>query len=154
MPSLARRLELLEELIRATEQRVPEELAARATGIVHRADQRLRLGEQTVVALAGATGSGKSSLTNALAGTDITAVGVRRPTTSKTLAISFGASNPALLDWLRIPRRHDAIWYQWCTTICAGTELARCNRNFIFSLCCQFSRLYRLGGIIVSLFRK
>ena len=107
MPSLARRLELLEELIRATEQRVPEELAARATGIVHRADQRLRLGEQTVVALAGATGSGKSSLTNALAGTDITAVGVRRPTTSKTLAISFGASNPALLDWLRIPRRHE-----------------------------------------------
>ncbi|MDO5066584.1 MAG: 50S ribosome-binding GTPase [Propionibacteriaceae bacterium] len=107
MASLAERLDLLEELTRLTEQRVPPELTARSLELAQRAGQRLRLGEQTVVALAGATGSGKSSLTNALAGAEITTVGVRRPTTSETLAISFGASNPELLDWLRIPRRHE-----------------------------------------------
>lgn len=107
MSTLRRRLELLEELVRLTEHRVPTELTTRAVEITRRADQRLRLGEQTVVALAGATGSGKSSLTNALAGTQVTTVGVRRPTTSTTLAISVGASNLELLDWLRITRRHE-----------------------------------------------
>ena len=39
-------------------------------------------GDHTVVALAGATGSGKSSLFNALVGADVATVGARRPTTS------------------------------------------------------------------------
>ena len=38
-------------------------------------------GGHTVVALAGATGSGKSSLFNALVGADVATVGARRPTT-------------------------------------------------------------------------
>ena len=57
-----------------------------------------------MVALAGATGSGKSSLFNAVSGTDLAAVGVRRPTTSQAMAVTWGAKLPEdLLDWLEIP---------------------------------------------------
>jgi GTP-binding protein EngB required for normal cell division len=75
---------------------------------VGRAGARLRLSaEHTVVALAGATGSGKSSTFNALTGLELAAVGVRRPTTSHATACIWGA-DPAngLLDWLDIPPRH------------------------------------------------
>lgn len=44
------------------------------------------LGDVLVVALAGGTGSGKSSLFNALCGAPVAAVGIERPTTSKSLA--------------------------------------------------------------------
>jgi GTP-binding protein EngB required for normal cell division len=64
-------------------------------------------GDLTVVALAGATGSGKSSLFNALTGLDLAAIGTRRPTSSMPLACVWG-EEPAgeLLNWLGIPRRH------------------------------------------------
>ena len=73
-----------------------------------RAGERMGLGaELTVVALAGATGSGKSSLFNALAGTDLAEVGVRRPTTSTARASVWGQSDAGpLLDWLDVPHRH------------------------------------------------
>ncbi len=69
---------------------------------------RLRLSaDHTVVALAGATGSGKSSTFNALTGLDLAAVGVRRPTTSWTTACIWGTTRPPrLLDWLGVPPRH------------------------------------------------
>lgn len=44
------------------------------------------LGEVLVVALAGGTGSGKSSLLNALCKSQVATVGIERPTTSKSLA--------------------------------------------------------------------
>jgi GTP-binding protein EngB required for normal cell division len=57
--------------------------------------------------MAGATGSGKSSLFNALTGTDLATVGVRRPTTAHAMAATWGEDAAAdLLDWLKIPRRH------------------------------------------------
>ena len=59
----------------------------------------------TVVALAGATGSGKSSLFNAVSGTNFATVGVRRPTTSESLAVVFGDGADELLNWLAIPQR-------------------------------------------------
>jgi len=61
----------------------------------------------TVVALAGATGSGKSSLFNQLIGADIAKIGVRRPTTATPTAAVWG-SDPAtaLLDWLKVGTRH------------------------------------------------
>ncbi len=64
-------------------------------------------GELTLVALAGATGSGKSSLFNALTGLDLAAIGTRRPTSSMPLACVWG-EEPAgeVLNWLGIPRRH------------------------------------------------
>ena len=79
-----------------------------ARRVVDQADRRLALsGSATVVALAGATGSGKSSIFNALSGTDLATVGVRRPTTAHAMAASWGdESAEDLLDWLKIPRRH------------------------------------------------
>ena len=64
-------------------------------------------GNHTVVALAGATGSGKSSLFNALAGADLAAIGARRPTTATPTAAVWGP-DPAgeLLDWLEVSQRH------------------------------------------------
>ncbi|MEI2777647.1 MAG: GTPase [Tetrasphaera sp.] len=61
----------------------------------------------TVVAFAGATGSGKSSLFNAVVGANIATIGARRPTTSTPTAAIWGAE-PAgdLLDWLEVGARH------------------------------------------------
>ena len=69
---------------------------------------RLRHGtEHTVVAIAGATGSGKSSIVNRLAGRELSASSVRRPTTSATHAVVFGDGDAGpLLDWLEVPHRY------------------------------------------------
>ena len=76
-------------------------IAARTRG-------RLRHGtEHTVVAIAGATGSGKSSIVNRLAGRELSASSVRRPTTSATHAVVFGDGDAGpLLDWLEVPHRY------------------------------------------------
>ncbi|MEN8041277.1 MAG: dynamin family protein [Actinomycetota bacterium] len=56
--------------------------------IVRRTRRRLGfLGEVLVVAFAGGTGSGKSSVVNALVGEDVAEVGVLRPTTDNALAV-------------------------------------------------------------------
>src|SRR6478735_13914 len=79
-----------------------------ATAVVDRASGRLRLSaDHTVVAIAGATGSGKSSTFNALTGLELSAVGVRRPTTSWATACVWGREGAdELLQWLGIPPRH------------------------------------------------
>ena len=60
--------------------------------------------DHTVVALAGATGSGKSTLFNALTGLELSRVGVRRPTTSAPVACAWDPRGAAgLLDRLGIP---------------------------------------------------
>src|SRR5688572_16909910 len=88
---------------------VPAQRLAHARTVVERAGQRLSLsGDHTVVALAGATGSGKSSLFNKIAGLPLSPVGVRRPTTAVTHTCTWGPSEPAkpLLDWLDVPTGH------------------------------------------------
>jgi GTPase Era involved in 16S rRNA processing len=77
-----------------------------ARELIDRIGERLRLGgERTVVALVGATGSGKSSLFNALAGIELAEVGVRRPTTGHPSACIWSAEGAdPLLDWLDVPR--------------------------------------------------
>src|SRR3712207_4077067 len=105
---LVERVRLLREVADLCDGRVDGDAVAEARRVVEQADRRLAVsGDATVVALAGATGSGKSSTFNALSGTDQAAVGVRRPTTSHALACSWGQdSAEELLDWLQIPRRH------------------------------------------------
>ena len=79
-----------------------------AREVVAKTSARVALsGDHTVVALAGATGSGKSSLFNALAGADLAAIGARRPTTATPTAAVWGP-DPAgeLLDWLEVSQRH------------------------------------------------
>lgn len=84
--------------------------AGRAGEVSRKVDERTALaGDHTIVALAGATGSGKSTLTNALAGAQVTEPGVRRPTTSTTTAVVWG-DQPAgeVLDWIGVHHRHRA----------------------------------------------
>jgi hypothetical protein len=107
-PSVADRLEALGTAASIGRGRLDDALVDRADTVVRRGAGRLALsGDHTVVALAGATGSGKSSTFNAVAGVELTAVGVRRPTTSMTTGVSWGEDEPVeLLDWLDVPRRH------------------------------------------------
>jgi GTP-binding protein EngB required for normal cell division len=111
--SLGERLAALDEALALAEGRVPDPLLAEARAVQERAAQRRARGDQTVVvALSGGTGTGKSSLFNALAGRQIAAVDVRRPTTGAATAWTVGAADEvgALLDWLEIDpdRRHAA----------------------------------------------
>ena len=103
-------LAALDEAVEALDGRADPKLLARARSVAGRAGERLHLsGEHTVVALAGSTGSGKSSLFNALSGADLSPVGVRRPTTSKAHACVWGAEGAApLVQWLGVPRRQTA----------------------------------------------
>ncbi|TCO36006.1 50S ribosome-binding GTPase [Kribbella steppae] len=102
------KIEALEAAAEAGQGRLDPVVLTEATQIVERAGHRLRMsGELTVVALAGATGSGKSSLFNSMTGLDLAAIGTRRPTSSMPLACVWG-EEPAgeVLNWLGIPRRH------------------------------------------------
>jgi GTP-binding protein EngB required for normal cell division len=101
-------LRSLSEAVELCEGRVDPGALAEARRVVDQADRRLAIsGSATVVALAGATGSGKSSIFNALSGTTLATVGVRRPTTAHAMASSWGEESAEdLLDWLQIPRRH------------------------------------------------
>ena len=105
---LATRLQALQDAAKLADGRAPEEAVRPALELVRRAGERIAIsGDHTVVALAGATGSGKSSLFNALSGTHWATVGVQRPTTSEALALAWGSELPTrLLEWLDVGRRH------------------------------------------------
>ncbi|HHW84065.1 MAG TPA: ATP-binding protein [Actinomycetales bacterium] len=64
--------------------------------------RRELVGEHTVVALVGGTGSGKSSLFNALTHSDLAEVGVLRPTTRRPAACTWGTPPDQLLDHLGV----------------------------------------------------
>ncbi|HSU03760.1 MAG TPA: YfjP family GTPase [Nocardioides sp.] len=102
------RVDGLERAAAAARGRVDDAIADDATAVAARAAGRLKLSaDHTVVALAGATGSGKSSTFNALSGLELSAVGVRRPTTSWATACVWGKEGAEeLLEWLGIPARH------------------------------------------------
>lgn len=108
MTLVMQRLDVLAEVVDLVHLRVPGEVEEAARDVLAHASLRLAAGPQTTVALAGATGSGKSSLFNALSGTRLAEQGARRPTTSKTLAASFTATNTSLLDLLGVERRYEA----------------------------------------------
>jgi GTP-binding protein EngB required for normal cell division len=110
---LAARLTALARLIQIGAARVGPDgfdlgLLEAAEDLLARAGERLRLSaEHTVVALAGGTGSGKSSLFNALAGADLSPVGVTRPITIAPHACVWRTDGAGpLLDWLGVPRRY------------------------------------------------
>jgi GTP-binding protein EngB required for normal cell division len=84
------------------------ELVTEAESLLVRAGERLRLSAaHTVVTLAGGTGSGKSSLFNALAGANFSPAAVTRPATRNAHACVWGMQGAApLLDWLDVERRY------------------------------------------------
>ncbi|GAA1547625.1 50S ribosome-binding GTPase [Actinomadura kijaniata] len=107
-PGLPDRLAALDRVVRAATGRLDQRLLDDAEALLDRAGQRLRLSaEHTVVALAGGTGSGKSSLFNAVCGLELSPTGLRRPMTSKAHACVWGLDGAGpLLDWLDVDKRH------------------------------------------------
>jgi energy-coupling factor transporter ATP-binding protein EcfA2 len=112
-PSLPARLNALARLVQIGSVRggpdgFDPDLIEDAVDLIGRAGERLRLsGAHTVVTLAGGTGSGKSSLFNAMAGANFSPVGVIRPTTSEPYACVWGMAGAGpLLDWVGIQLRH------------------------------------------------
>jgi GTP-binding protein EngB required for normal cell division len=111
--SVAERVDALERALDGSTQHVGSERADAARSVVTKVRSRMGHGtEHTVIALAGSTGVGKSSLFNALVGADVSNVGVRRPTTGVAHAAVWGEASTsgtnALLDWLQIGHRHHA----------------------------------------------
>lgn len=106
---LLARLDAVRRFLAAADGHLPDARLVPAHTVVERAGARLALSrDHTVVALAGATGSGKSSLFNTLARLELSPVGVRRPTTGVAHACVWGPPEGAagLLDWVGVLPRH------------------------------------------------
>jgi GTP-binding protein EngB required for normal cell division len=119
MTDLIDRYEALRRFVRIATPYVPDPAAAgidpevlpAAGDLADRAIARLRFsGGHTVVALAGATGGGKSSLFNALARMQLSPSGHLRPTTAHAHACVWNPGGAeSLLDWLGVaPERRFA----------------------------------------------
>ncbi|MGQ4446739.1 GTPase [Streptomyces griseus] len=103
---LPTRLDALRELVGLSRARLDRDTLAEAGRVLDEAAARQRLSSRhTVIAIAGATGSGKSTLFNALAGAPISDTGLRRPTTSQPIACSWTDGAAGLLDRLAVPGR-------------------------------------------------
>ncbi|MGW1538924.1 GTPase [Streptomyces sp. NPDC002309] len=103
---LRSRLDAMRELVGLSRTRLDSTTLAEAGRVLDEASARRKLsGQHTVVAIAGASGSGKSQLFNALAGVTISETGVRRPTTASPIACSWSDGAATLIDRLGIPGR-------------------------------------------------
>ncbi|MEU8203124.1 GTP-binding protein [Streptosporangium sp. NPDC049046] len=105
---LGSRLAALARIVELGPGKVEPKLLTESGQLLLRAGDRLKLSsEHTVVALAGGTGSGKSTLFNSISGLELSPTGVRRPTTARTHACVWGLDGAGpLLDWLQIQWRH------------------------------------------------
>lgn len=105
---LASRTAHLREALEHGGSRLPADEISSARVVLDKVEARTALGgTRTVVALAGATGSGKSTLFNALVGQPISRIGARRPTTSRPAAAVWGSeASSDLLSWLHVDSRH------------------------------------------------
>lgn len=100
---LVERVARLRSSMEWASEAIPSGVREEVRATIERCDQRLAMGvDFTVVALAGGTGSGKSSLFNAIVGREFAVPGVARPTTSHVSAAVWGDRADALLDWLEV----------------------------------------------------
>lgn len=107
--ALIDRIDAVQRFIRVTDDYMRQKDLVSARTVVERSAARLSLSrDHTVVALAGTTGSGKSSIFNAIARLSLSPVGVRRPTTGMAHACVWGPLDGAskLLDWIGVLPRH------------------------------------------------
>lgn len=106
--SLVWRADQLSEALEAGGAQLDPAAVTQAQQLTARVGERWALKSgHTVVSLAGATGSGKSSLFNALVDDEVATVGARRPTTATASAGIWGERDShELLDWLAVPTRH------------------------------------------------
>ncbi|WP_237201198.1 GTPase family protein [Rothia nasimurium] len=105
--ALAQRVDALETALSLGQGRIDPEIAQAAQAVLERAAARRELSaEHTVIGFFGATGSGKSTLFNAVVGKDIAKSAARRPTTSTAQAAIWGKEGAEpLLDWLGVTNR-------------------------------------------------
>lgn len=103
--ALTTRVDVLWEVASEVQEVVGEQVVAQVRQILERVRGRLDLGvDRTVVALVGGTGSGKSSLFNAVTRLKFADVGDTRPTTAAPSACVWGPDGEKLLDWMGIDR--------------------------------------------------
>lgn len=103
--TILERISELDEAIGVGGDYLDPYVAARAQKELRVTRERLNAGlGLTVAALAGGTGSGKSSLFNALSGLSFAKVGDIRPTTHDPSACVWNADAGALLDMIGVPR--------------------------------------------------
>ena len=105
---LEARLARLRDAVEAARSIGLEEEAAAARAVARRVGRRAGFGgEVYVMALAGGTGVGKSSVLNALAGATVSEVKATRPTTDRPVAWAAGRRRDdvaPLLEWLKVNR--------------------------------------------------
>lgn len=110
MPEPGPRITALGAAVEAARGHLDEALLADAALTVERAEGRLQLPpEHTIVAIAGSTGSGKSTTFNLLAGAELSVSGAQRPTTSEATALVWSDGDVGeILEWLGVPpaRQH------------------------------------------------
>ena len=112
--SVAARADALASALGSGVGRLPAGGVDRAAGVIEKVSARTSIaGGHTIVALAGATGSGKSSLFNSLVGVEVARIGARRPTTSAPTAAVWGTDSPVgLLDWLKVEACHMVVPFE------------------------------------------
>jgi tRNA U34 5-carboxymethylaminomethyl modifying GTPase MnmE/TrmE len=94
-------LDLMDRAVAAAKTVIPESSLEPVAQVTRRVRDRVGLlGESVLVALAGGTGSGKSSLLNALAGEEVCETGTLRPTTARPVAWVPAQPDPELLPLL------------------------------------------------------
>lgn len=104
-PELRARVDEIRGALALASTRLEPSLSDRAHADLERVLERLDLGvDHAVVALVGGTGSGKSSMFNALTTLAFADVGVIRPTTSQAAACVWGPRADRLLDFLQVAR--------------------------------------------------
>lgn len=99
------RLAGLDAAVAASRGRLDEDLLDSVEASVARSTGRLQMSAaHTIVAIAGSTGSGKSTLFNALAGVELSASGAQRPTTSTAKALVWSNDDlEDMIEWLGVP---------------------------------------------------
>lgn len=105
--TITQRLEALEKAAEVGKPYLAQPDYERLAGLARQAGARRKLsGDHTVVGFFGATGSGKTSLFNAVVGEDLGKAAARRPTTSSPLAAIWHPDGAGeLLDWLEVEDR-------------------------------------------------
>lgn len=121
--SLRPRLDGLDAAVSAARGTLDDELLDSVGASFARSAGRLRMSAaHTVVAIAGATGSGKSTIFNALAGADLSASGAQRPTTSTAKALVWSDDDlQEMLEWLGVPAANQ----HRRASLAAGTKRSR-----------------------------
>lgn len=106
--NLDQRLTSLQDVVDYGRGRLDDAAIHHADSVLERAVTRRSLSaDHTVVGFFGATGSGKSSLLNAVLGSSVARSAVQRPTTTAPLAaLTSPEGTEPLLDWLGVESRH------------------------------------------------